>query len=281
MSFNKSINDVCSRKLQEVCGGKGRLLSETFFAGGVITSHCKGEQVKDYDLFFTTVATLEQAVYYYLSPHNQARFFKLAATPDKINPKLTRVSIQPREGAKLTTDQFIKDFNLTCKKTRSTGQTVPAYLSHNALSLNNGVQLIFRFVGEPEDVFSTFDYEHCKTFWRPSPLGISEGKTYFLGRSLESLAKNELIYTSQSRFVLSAISRLNKFIKRGWGVAPSSLLAIASSAAKVDWGNKEKLREELLGIYGIDPEVLTQILDYSSKEEKLDLDKVIEMLGEV
>jgi hypothetical protein len=282
MSFNRNVSLVCRKKLEEIQSySRDRLFTDSFFAGGVITSHCKDEKVKDYDLFFTSVEALKGALNYYLGFHGWYSSFDLVSEQDKLNPKLARVSIQPRQNSTRKTDEFIKVFNSDFKKSGSGDRVTPVYLSHNALSLSNGVQLIFRFVGEPEEVFSTFDYEHCKTYWRPSPLGIADGKVTFSGKSLESLAKNELIYTGQSRFVLSAISRLNKFIKRGWGVAPSSLLSIASSAAKVDWQNKDKLREELLGIYGIDPEVLTQILDYSSKEEKVDLDKVIEMLGEV
>jgi hypothetical protein len=286
MSFTRDVSLVCKSKLDEVMlagGSSRRLLTDSFFAGGVITSHCKGEKVKDYDLFFISEETLRSYLHSFLSFHGWWSAFKLEFKVDPKNPKLKRCAIVPKEANTNTTvESFIEEFNRVCKsKSQTAKHAAPSYLSHNALSLTNGVQLIFRFVGEPEEVFSTFDYEHCKTYWRPSALGISDGKVEFLGKSLESLAKNELVYTSNSRFVLSAISRLNKFIKRGWGVAPSSLLAIASSAAKVNWQNKEELREELLGIYGISPVVLSQILALTSKEEVVDLDKVIEMLGEV
>jgi len=282
MSFIRNVSLACRSRLDEInTKNNKKLLTNSFFAGGVITSICKGEKVKDYDLFFSDFDLLKSIVDYNLGFHNYGASFSIKKEVDPKNPKLERAVLykKPDVYGNLSVDEFIEEFN---KYSKNWGGAIkPTYLSHNALSFSNGVQAIFRFIGEPEEVFTTFDYEHCKTFWRPSALGVSDGKVEFLGKSLESLAKNELIYTRNTRFVLSAISRLNKFISRGWGVAPSSLLSIAASASKVDWNNKEVLREELLGIYGISPTTLNVILDLASREQEVNLDKVIEMLGEV
>jgi hypothetical protein len=282
MSFNSKINSICTKKLEELTDKgylKIDLLAGSFFAGGLITSIAKDEKIKDYDLFFTNPKSAKKAINFFLGYHAWSPNFDIEFVKDDKNPNLHRGKlVSKKEG--LTVDNFIENFNRNFSKNKS-NSIHPQFLSNNAMMLSNGVQLIFRFVGEPDEVFSTFDYEHCKAYWRPCPTGFKPGEVVFRGKSLESLAKNEVMYTGNTRFVLAAISRLNKFITRGWTIAPSSLLAIASSASKICWENEEQLREELLGIYGIDPKVLEEIIKYSRTEKDLNLDKVIEMLGEV
>jgi hypothetical protein len=58
-------------------------------------------------------------------------------------------------------------------------------------------------------------------------------------------------------------------------------LSLALTAAKIDWSNRDALEEELLGIYGIENKTLKTILNLCSTENKVDLDKVVQVLGEV
>lgn len=293
MSFLRTVNNLCEAKLKELnFGGKffsSHILCNSFIAGGAIISVSKEEKIKDYDLFVTkgtSAVTLFNSLVQRVPGGSN---FQLEVTKDEKNPNLERGTLKsavvgwPPENVKSLEDQ-IDEFNQNCKSFKTTGRShkvVPAYLSKNALTLNNGIQLIFRFIGEPKEVFTTFDYEHCKVYWRPNPLGLLLGTVTYEGRSQESIAKNELIYTGNTRFVLSAVSRLNKFIKRGWGISPSSLLSLAVSSSKVDWANRQALEEELLGIYGIENKTLKQILEMCSTEDKVDLDKVVQVLGEV
>jgi hypothetical protein len=282
MSFNREVNYKCEQRLLELKESLGTekyrsILLNGYFAGGLFTSIIKQEKIKDFDLFWENPESLKNIVEYYLGyfPNNR---LQLNFVKDPVNPNLWRGELSHAGGRDL--EQAIENFNSAFGKVTS-NPLKPQYLSKNALMLSNGVQIVFRFVGKPEEVFTTFDYEHCKVYWRPEPLGLTLGKTYFKGLSQESLSRNELIYTGNTRFVLSAISRLNKFISRGWGIAPSSLLSIALSSSKVAWDNKEALREELLGIYGIDNKVLNTILDMCSIDNKVDLDKIVKILGEV
>jgi hypothetical protein len=287
MSLVRTVNNLCETKLKELAFGQKfynkHVLCNSFIAGGVIVSVTKEEKVKDYDLFMVTQESARALFRTLVDRMPGGTVFELLVGPDAVNPNLKRgtLALNPAVNEK-TLEDLIEDFNENCKKFKiKSHKVVPSYLSKNALTLSNGVQLIFRFIGEPKEVFSTFDYEHCKVYWRPNPTGLLLGSVHYEGRSLESLAKNELIYTANTRFVLSAVSRLNKFIKRGWGIAPSSLLSLAVSSSKVKWDNKADLEEELLGIYGIENKTIKIILEMCSTEEKVDLDKVIEVLGEV
>ena len=287
MSFLRTVNNLCEEKLKELALTEKQfsetILCTSFIAGGAILSVSKQEKIKDYDLFMTTPAAALKLFNILIKRIPDGDSLTLTVEQDNINPNLHRGYLFLNNAFREDTlEKAIDRFNENCKKYKIKSHKVyPIYLSKNALTLSNGVQLIFRFIGEPKEVFSTFDYEHCKVYWRPNPLGLLLGSVHYEGRSQESIAKNELIYTGNTRFVLSAISRLNKFIKRGWGISPSSLLSLALSVNKVDWSSREALEEELLGIYGIENQTLKTILNLCSKEGKVDLDKVVQVLGEV
>lgn len=293
MSFLRTVNNLCETKLKELNFGSkffsSHILCNSFIAGGAIISISREEKIKDYDLFMVKG---DSAVALFNSLMNRVpggANFQLVVNKDEKNPKLERGTLKSAvinfNNEKVqSVEELIDEFNENCKRFKPSNRNhkvVPTYLSKNALTLNNGIQLVFRFIGEPKEVFSTFDYEHCKVYWRPNPIGLLLGTVTYEGRSQESIAKNELIYTGNTRFVLSAISRLNKFIKRGWGISPSSLLSLAVTSSKVNWSNKQELEEELLGIYGIENNILKQILELCSVENKVDLDKVVQILGEV
>jgi hypothetical protein len=287
MSLVRTVNNLCEARLNELDltpkQYNENILCNSFIAGGAILSVTKEEKIKDYDLFVTTAASARSLVNTFLRRIQGGDTLQLITEVDEVNPKISKgvLSFTQPDRMTLPIEDIIDNFNQLCKKQKSKGKLQPVYLSKNAITLSNGVQVIFRFIGEPEDVFSTFDYEHCKVYWRPKPQGLLLGSLVYTGRSQESIAKNELIYTGNTRFVLSAISRLNKFIKRGWGISPSSLLSLAVTASKIDWSNRKVLEEELLGIYGIENKTLQLILDMCSTENKMDLDKVVQVLGEV
>jgi hypothetical protein len=285
MSFLRTINKLCETRLEELgippSYRQKHVLCNSFIAGGALISVARQEKVKDYDWFVTDPGSARTLFNHLVARVPVGNYIRLIVAQDTVNPKLHRgILISEKPGVEV--EELIDQFNNDCKTIKKKANTVyPVYLSKNALMLSNGVQLIFRFIGEPKEVFSTFDFEHCKTYWRPAPLGLLLGAVHYEGRSQESIAKNELIYTGNTRFVLSAISRLNKFISRGWGISPSSLLALAVTSSKVDWSSREALKEELLGIYGIENQTLETILNMCSEENKVDLDKVVQVLGEV
>lgn len=288
MSFLRTVNNLCEASVKGLDltdkQFNEHILCNSFIAGGAIISATKNEKIKDYDLFMTKGSSVRSLFSILASRIVEGGRLQLLTKPDETNDKLERGFLTIKEGfhTTYTLEELIDNFNEACKKLKpKSGKVLPAYLSKNALTMSNGVQLIFRFIGEPKEVFTTFDYEHCKVYWRPNPLGLLLGSVTYEGRSQESIAKNELIYTGNTRFVLSAVSRLNKFINRGWGVSPSSLLSLAVSSSKVDWSNREALEEELLGIYGIENNTLKTILGLCSKENKVDLDKIVQLLGEV
>ena len=87
----------------------------------------------------------------------------------------------------------------------------PIFLSANAITLANKVQLIIRFYGEPTDIHSNYDFIHCTNFWT-----FETGLITNID-ALESVLAKTLIYQG-SKYPLCSVIRTRKFINRGWHI---------------------------------------------------------------
>ena len=245
------------------------VLPNVFLAGGAITSTIAGEEPSDFDLFCKT----EEAATLIFNKFNGTGLFKglqLRVEQDPINPALKRGSLYTT-GAK-SVNELLDEVNEVLKQKKSAVK----YISNNAITLSSGLQVTLRFIGQPEAVFTTFDYEHCKVYFELDPLGNSE--PVFCGQSMLSIASRELIYTGDSRFVLSAIARLIKFSKRGWKHHASIIFKLMFSATKVDWTSLKVVEEELNGFYGITPIQVEEVLSELKKKEKFSLEEITDLV---
>jgi len=283
-TLKNKLNSIVSERFAEmsIFLVKNRFFKEIapniFLSGGAILSAIKNEKARDLDFFIETpeaaavVFELIESINYHALKN-----LKLVFEKDSINPKITRGRIVSTEEEK-TVSEVITANNKYLASLKFRGLR-PVYVSNNAITMNNGVQFIFRFIGKPEDVFTTFDYEHCKTYFKLDP--VAPKNPVFLGSSLKSIATNELQFSGNTRFILSAMLRMNKFIRRGWYVPATTSIEIAASALEINWSSLEVVEEELTGVYGITPEQVSQIIASLKKKEKFTLKDIARLVGEV
>lgn len=124
------------------------------------------------------------------------------------------------------------------------------FQSKQAILFDNDVQIITRFIGQPEDLFNTFDFEHCKCYWQVDPIHENAGSVHFLGESMEAIFKKELRFKGNSRYIFSAFKRHEKFLSRGWKTSTKTRFALILAASKVDWKDPNVLSDQLYGYYG-------------------------------
>jgi hypothetical protein len=117
----------------------------------------------------------------------------------------------------------------------------PVFLSTNAITLSNKVQIITRFFGKPEEIHANYDFVHCTNYWT-----FSEGVVLNMP-ALESLMARELRYVG-SLYPVCSIIRLRKFIRRGWTVNAGQMLKIMLQISTLDLTNPEVLRDQLTGV---------------------------------
>lgn len=137
----------------------------------------------------------------------------------------------------------------------------PVFISSNAITLSDKVQVVIRFWGEPEEIHSNYDFEHCKCWWRSS-----DGRLDLPQAALEAILARELVYTG-SKYPLCSIFRTRKFIRRGWQVNAGQMLKMALQLNELNLLDPKVLEEQLTGV---DAAYFNQVINSVLKRQKED-----------
>lgn len=120
----------------------------------------------------------------------------------------------------------------------------PIFLSTNAITLSNRIQLVLRFFGEPAEIHANYDFVHCTNYWQSwgsgDPLVLRQP-------ALEAILAKELLYVG-SKYPLCSIFRLRKFIRRGWTINAGQILKIAMQLSALDLTSLPVLQDQLTGV---------------------------------
>lgn len=110
-------------------------------------------------------------------------------------------------------------------------------ITDNAINLSDKIQLITRFTGTPEEVTNNFDWAHIKSYYKYPDKLIIIPDTYRL------IVEKELIYTG-SKYQLSSLLRLKKYIKKGWNVSTKTMVHIVLDILKEFDKNKKIVKQK-------------------------------------
>lgn len=223
--YLKSIKD---NKIKEL------IKNHTFVTGGAITSLLLNENVNDYDLYFDNEEACREVIRYYLAKLGKKE-------PDQYSFH-NYENMQTKEGEiKNRVKLYIPNTGFFKSKKR-TKEFYPIFVSTNAMTLTNDVQLIFRFVGDPEEIHKNYDFEHTKCYY------IYKTNTLVLPpSSIECILNKELKY-SGSKYPLASIIRTRKFIQRGWNINAGQFLKMVLQLQSMDLNNPIVLSDQLTGV---------------------------------
>ena len=245
------------------------LNNDTMITGGCIASMLLNEKVNDYDYYFRSFEAAKEVAAYFVN-----KFIDLNPKSDKTLPTLVtednkrvRIKIQSagivgensdteeyeyfEQGPEEEGEEYIeKAIEEVSEADEIDGETLdqelppyrPVYLTDNAITLSDNVQLIIRFFGSARDIHSNFDFVHCKNWYSPK-----ENRLYFHKKSLESLLTKELKYIG-SKYPVCSVFRLRKFLKRGWHINAGEILKILLQVSELDLTNIETLEDQLTGV---------------------------------
>ena len=142
----------------------------------------------------------------------------------------------------------------------------PIYLSPNAITLSDRIQLVIRFYGEPKDIHDTYDFVHCMNYWD------SKGEELVLNQeSLEAILSKTLVYKG-SKYPVCSLCRLRKFLTRGWTVNAGQILKIAFQISELDLKDVDTLEDQLLGV---DSAYFIMLIDAIQNKMQSDKDFVL------
>lgn len=215
--FISSIEDA---SIRDIVNTKG------FITGGAIPSLLLNEEVNDYDYYFSTHEAAFKVAEYFVQQYNRLYDKNFIVEDGDDHPSI----IIPSQG-------IAKPSNL-----KDAAPYTPIFLSENAITLASGIQLVFRFHGNPAFIHQNYDFAHTICYFLPA-----QKEMVLQPAALESILTKELIYTG-SPYPLASIIRAKKFIKRGWSISASQYLKMCFHLNQLDLTDIETLRAQLTGV---------------------------------
>lgn len=267
---------------------KTLIKDNAIITGGAIASMLLNEKVNDYDIYFKSKeAALTICQYYIKSFLKLAKAKLITEKKDNIINHILnlRCTINENKGINiyipssgiLTLDNFEKylyfenvenngiqiDNFLVNDIATDKAKYQPAAITKNAISLNNDVQLIFRFVDDVENIHKNFDFVHTTNYW-----DAKENQLVYHKIALESILTKRLMYIG-SLYPLATLFRVRKFIERGFTIHAGDLLKIGFQINDLDLKDYEVLTDQLTGV---DVAYLNELLEILKAEKEKDKD---------
>lgn len=243
---------------------------DVIVTGGAIASMLLGEQVNDYDVYFKSKATVKAVTSHYLEQFRQAQVhkhgenvhyaMKLEELKDTLGRDRVRIKIQsagvageeskalyeyfesqPDEmGGEYLDDVFAQQVGPTPVDSEKKPYR-PVFLSSNAITLSDNVQIIIRFWGDVDEIHKNFDFVHCMNWWT-----YKDGVNLQL-ESLEALMSKTLVYKG-SLYPVCSVFRAKKFIERGWFINAGQYLKMILQISSLDLTRFDVMEEQLTGV---------------------------------
>lgn len=242
-------------------------------AGGSIVSLLRNEKINDLDVYFISPETCENVLKHYLTSAREINYVSFETA--KISDTLSRVKTLTKDDVNMSRSNpsTLVQFKKNKRYEGKPGIYMPLFLTENALTLTNGIQLITRFVGAPSSVTSSFDFVHPTSFWTyRSGLQLAPA-------ALESILTNTLKLNNVSTYPIAAYFRLRKFMERGWYISAGEMLKLAFEMGNKDLTDVRVLQEQLIGV---DLLLFTELVEMLKKHDgPIDNTVVIEYIDKV
>jgi hypothetical protein len=139
------------------------------------------------------------------------------------------------------------------------GKYRPVYMSSNAITLSDKVQLVVRFFGDPDEIHKNYDFIHCCNYWTSD-----DNKLVLHPGALESLLSKHLQYQG-SLYPLCSVIRTRKFLKQGWYINAGQYLKMCFQISELNLSNINVLEEQLVGV---DAAYFIQVIEYCKKKQE-------------
>jgi len=272
-TIRKNIEAKMNAWLETIPDGlRERVRESLLVSGGSITSMLLNEKVNDYDVYLQDRVVLFDLVKHYLGDKfevldgGKRDEYMKGLGEDYKNPSVNldthnawpvlsvrnlkpeQVKIMVQGGKKLNEDVKDEDRNFT-----------PVFISPNAISFSNDVQLVSRFSGTPDEIHKSFDFIHATNYFT-----FKDGLVTNI-KALESVISRQLMYQG-SLYPITSVIRMRKFIKRGWNINAGEILKMCMQVSELNLSDPNILEEQLIGVdiayfeklvsilRGIDPE---------------------------
>lgn len=267
--FIASIEDERVKKLVD---------KNSIITGGSITSMLLGEEVNDFDYYFTNFETALAVANYYVNKFRETHPGQDVYV--KEDGGRIRIWIQSQGVASDDSpegyhyfegdpdpnqaENFVEQVTaVLAADEQEKPKYRPVFLTSNAITLSNKIQLIIRFYGDAAEIHSNYDFAHCICCW------VSEtGELTLPNEALQAILAKELVYKG-SKYPIASVIRTRKFINRGWSINAGQYLKMCMQIGELDLKNPSVLEDQLVGV---DFAYFQMIINYLKERKEKDKD---------
>jgi hypothetical protein len=248
----KTIKKVISNKLNdwletiEDVKLRSKVKDNILVSGGSITSLFLNQPVNDYDVYIQNMDVLIDLANYYcpndvLDGRKKEEYIKadietLGHAFNENSENAVRLKTLKQNQVKLNISSVGLKMVLVPEKKYQV-----AFLSQNAISLTDDLQIVLRFNGNNEEIHKTFDFVHATNYFT-----FKDGLVTNVN-ALECILSRTLKYQG-SLYPITSIVRMKKFINRGWNISAGEMLKVMFQISELDLKNPEILEEQLIGV---------------------------------
>jgi hypothetical protein len=277
--FVASIDDLHVKELVK---------KNSIITGGCIVSMLLKEKVNDYDYYFTNKETALAVTTYYVDKFNEAN---PAQKPElKVQVKVDdhgriRVWIQSQgvtsedgpDGYKYfecdaspdDAENFVEQATEILDgdaEDKNKPHYRPIFLTSNAITLSDKVQLVIRFYGDAAEIHSNYDFAHCLSYWKSE-----DGELVLPNEALQAILAKELVYKG-SKYPIASVIRTRKFIGRGWVINAGQYLKMCMQIGELDLKDPAVLEDQLVGVdFAYFQAIINYLKERKEKDEKFEI----------
>lgn len=244
-NIKKSLNAKINRWAESIEDEKIKSLvkKNVIVTGGAIVSLLTGQEVNDYDVYFRTRESAEEIAQYYINEFNKTHSDNVAELKFDGEKQKFDLYFASKGGRDVLSDETIDEEGVYIEEDNQTKPKYrPVYLTNNAITLSDKIQIVIRFWGEVEDIHKNYDFAHCTCAWSSWDNELSLPQ-----KALECIINKELYYIG-SKYPLCSMIRTRKFINRGYTINAGQYLKMCLQLNELNLSDVETLQDQLVGI---------------------------------
>lgn len=272
---------------------RNRLRQDVIVTGGSITSMLMGDEIKDFDIYFKTKETTIAVAQYYckvFKEQNPSYDYEpvVKIEDDRVSIFIKSAGVAESDDAGQTEEAAYED-NLGegradfISKPQATEEVKketfrPVFLSANAITLTDKIQLVIRFYGDATEIHKNYDFEHCKNVY-----DYGTGELHLKTSALAATMSKTLVYTG-SLYPICSLFRMRKFIDRGWRISAGEILKMAWQVSELDLKDTKVIKEQLTGCDQAYMRRLINVLEHgleNNPELNIDSEYIVQLVDEV
>lgn len=281
-NIKKALNKKLEYWLASIDDEKVRQVvkNNTIISGGALVSLLTGVEVNDFDVYFKTKDAVIEVAQYYVNKFNEThkKLATLKTDEERIKIFISSAGVAGDEEEESEEETILEEPINEDNKDAAKPKYRPVYLTSNAITLSDKIQIVIRFWGDVEEIHKNYDFAHCTCSWSSWDNNLS-----LPTKALECIINKELYYIG-SKYPLCSIIRTRKFLERGYTINAGQYLKMALQLNELDLKDIETLKDQLVGVDSTYFDMMIGAMQEKKEKDKdwkVDNNYVVELINRI